>query len=401
MSILKNGVLLTKRGFLVNAILFFYFYTLYFVFSLYVIRHAIPSADNRPIVQLSFNFVLVITILSISFFVQKINKLSAIYACSLVSSSIAVLLFFASNDILRLIFIFVVGICLGIGQLAFSTYFWNLTVPEERGRIGGLIGFVSLPFCSIGIVLAETLDFPGTVMLSVILGLGVLLVILLRPEKAVLTAKKNEIGSYPEKRTILLYSIPWIMFSVINATLSMNISVNTMQQVSSSFYFFLNILQLIGTLFGVLGGGIIADFFGRRLTLAFGLTLYGISSALAGLVNNDATFSFMYTANGLSWGILLILYTFVVWGDLANKENCGKMYSIGLTTLYLTKGVALFAPTSQVPLVISSLASCLLIFLSNVPLILAPELLPSDFREKMKLKLHLRTLRKIRKQSQN
>jgi MFS family permease len=401
MSILKNGILLTKRGFLVNAILFFYFFTLYFVFSFNVIRHAIPSADNRLIVQSSFNFVLAIALLSISFLIQKINKLSAIYACSLVSSTIAVLLFFASNDTLRLIFIFIVGICLGIGQLASSTYFWDLTVPEERGRIGGLIGFVSLPFYYAGAVLAETLDFPGTVMLSVILSLGILTVMLLRSEKAVLTAKRNESESYPEKRTILMYSIPWIMFSVINSTIAKNISVNTIQQVSSSFYFFLNVLQLIGTLFGALSGGIIADFFGRRLSLAFSLTLYGISSALAGLVNNNVTFCFVYISNGLSWGTLLTLYSFVIWGDLASKENCAKMYSIGLMTLYLTTGVGLLTPISQVPLVASSLVSCFLIFFSNVPLALAPELLSSDFRERIKLRLHMRAVRKIGKQSQN
>jgi hypothetical protein len=42
----------------------------------------------------------------------------------------------------------------------------------------------------------------------------------------------------------------------------------------------------------------------------------------------------------------------------------------------------------------------MLIFISNIPVILAPELLPSDFREKMKLKLHIKTVRKIEKQNQ-
>jgi MFS family permease len=238
-------------------------------------------------------------------------------------------------------------------------------------------------------------------MLSVILSLGTLVAILLRPEKAVLTAKKDERGNHSEKRTVLLYSIPWILFSLINATLAKNISLNILQQVPSSFYLFLTILQAIGVIFGAICGGIIADFFGRRLSLAFSLTLYGISSALAGLTKINEILSFVYVANGLSWGILLILYSLVVWGDLANKENCAKMYSIGLIILYSTIGVGFLIPISQIPLVVSSLVSCLLIFLSNVPLILAPELLPSDFRERIKLKLHMDTVRKIKKQSQN
>ncbi len=401
MSILTSGILITRRGFLVNTILFSCLLTLYYVFSLGVIQYAFPASGNRQIMQMSFNFVIAITLLSASFFVQKMNKLNALYVCLLVSSIVAVLLFFASSNILRLILILIVAICLGIGQLTFSTYFWDLTVPEERGRIGGLIGFISMPFYFTAVTIAETLGFLVTIMLSVILSLGVIIVILLRPAKAMLTAKKNESESYPEKRTIFLYSIPWIIFSVINATIAGNMSVNIMQQVSSSFYFFLNVLQLFGALFGTIIGGIIADFFGRRLSLAFSLTLYGTSSAVAGLLNNDATFSFAYIANGLSWGIFLTLYIFVVFGDLANKENCGKMYSIGLVTFYLVRGVAFFVPTSQIPLVISSLLSCLLIFLSNVPLILALELLPLHFREKMKLKLHMQALKKVEEQSQN
>jgi uncharacterized membrane protein YeiH len=400
---MKYGILLTKRGFLVNLIFSFIFFTLYYVVSLYVLPHVVfLSAENLLIVQASFHFIIAIALLFTSFFIHRFNKLRVIYACSIVISIVTVLLFFVSNDIFRLIFIFVVGIFFGIGQLAFFTYFWNLTVSEERGRIGGLIGFVSLPFYFIvGIGVAETLDFLGTVMLSIILSLGPLVVILLRPGKAVLTAKKDERGNYSEKRTVLLYSIPWVLFSLINATLAKNISLNILQQVSSSFYLFLSVLQVMAAVFGALGGGIIADFFGRRLSLAFSLTLYGISSALAGMVNNYTMFYFVYVANGLSWGILLTLYSFVVWGDLANKENCAKMYSIGLVTSYSTIGVGLL-PTqiSQIPPTVSSLASCLLIFLSNIPIVLAPELLPSDFRERIKLKLHMSAVRKI-KQSQN
>ena len=276
-------------------------------------------------------------------------------------------------------------------------------MPEERGRIAGLIGFVVLPlYLIVETAVAETLDFPRAVMLGIILSLGALVVVVLRPNKAMLTAKKDERGNHYEKRTAILYAIPWIIFSLNNMTLARSISLNILQQVSSSFYVFLTVLQVIGTIFGALCGGMIADFFGRRLSLAFSLTLYGISSALAGLFMNEAVLSFVYIANGLSWGILLTLYTFVIWGDLANKKNCARMYSIGLVIYYSTMGIGLL-PTQvfQIPLVISALASCLLIFLSNVPIVLAPELLSSDFREKMGLKLHMNAIRKINKKLQN
>jgi MFS family permease len=225
-----------------------------------------------------------------------------------------------------------------------------------------------------------------------------LVVIFLRPKKVILTAKREERGNYLEKRMILLYLIPWMFFTLINATLAKNISFHILQQVPYSLYLSLIVLQAIGTIFGALSGGVTADFFGRRVSLAFSLTSYGISSALAGIVNNPSLLYFVYFANGLSWGILLVMYTFVIWGDLSNKENCAKMYALGFTIFYLTQSIGLLPLELilQIPLVVSSLGSCLLIFLSNIPIFLAPELLSSDFRERIKLKLHMSAVKKIK-----
>ena len=406
MSVLTTGVRLTRRGFLVTIILYFTFFAWYNVVSLYVLRHVTgPSAETYLIVNASFNFIITITLLLTSFFIHRFNKIRIIYESSIVISIVTILLLIVSSVILRLIMIFVVGVFFGIGQLTLFTYFWSLTVSEERGRAAGLVGFFSLPIFYIVSLMAETLDFSGVVMLSVILSLGTLVIKLLRPEKkATLTAKKDEKGYHPEKRTILLYSVPWALFSLINATLARNISVHVLQSVPISYYMVLVVLQLVAAIFGALGGGTIADFFGRRLSLGFGLTLYGISSALVGFVENYEMFGFVYVANGLNWGILWVLYGSVVWGDLTNKESCAKRYSIGLIIFYLATGVGfLLTPQiSQIPLIISSLVSCLLIFLSNIALILAPELLSSDFRERIKLKLHMNAVKKIgRKLSQN
>jgi len=394
-----TGVRLTKRGFLVIIIPYFTFLTWYSVFLVYVVRHVFgSSAETYLIAYASFNFIIAITLLLNSFFIHRFNKKRIIYESSMVTSIVTILLLFTPSIILRLIVIFVAVLFFGIGQLAFFTYFWSLTVSEERGRVAGLVGFCSLPFSHIVILMTETFDFSGIVMSSVILSLGTLVIKLLRPEKkALLTAKKDEKRCNPEKRTIFLYSVPWALFSVINATLARSISLHVLQHVPFSYYSFVCVLQLVASVFGALGGGIIADFFGRKLSLVLGLTLYGIGSALAGLVENYEMFSFVYVVNGVNWGILLTLYLLVVWGDLANKESCAKIYSIGLINFYFATGVGILLThqTSQIPLLISSLVSCLLIFLSNIPLILAPELLSSDFRERIKLKLYMNVVRKI------
>jgi MFS family permease len=401
-----TGVQLSKRGFLVTTILFFSSFSWYFSFSLFVLRQIVgSSAETYLMVNASFNFIIAISLLLGSFFIHKSSKTRIIYGCSVSTAIITVLLLFTPSTVLRLIIIFIAGVFFSLGQLAFVTYFWSLTVPEERARVVGLAAFLALPITYTLGWMIETFDFSGTVMLGVMLSLGTLVIKLLSPEKkAMLTTKKVEKGYQPEKRTILLYSLPWALFSFVNATMAVNISSYVLQSVPSYYYMFLVVLQLAGAVFGAVGGGIIADFFGRKLSLVISLTLIGIGFILVGLTENYNTFPFVYVANGVSWGILLTLYLLVVWGDLANKESCTKRYSTGLIIFYLARGVGILLTDqiSQIPLLTSSLIGCLLIFLSNIPLILAPELLSSVFRERIKLKLYMNVLRKMeRKPSRN
>jgi len=401
-----TGHRLTKRGFLVTIIIFFSFFSWYFSFSFSVLRHIVSSSTETYLtVNVSFNFIVAITLILSSFFIHRFNKIRIIYAYSITTSIASILLLLTSSTVLRLIIFFVAGVLFSIGQLAALTYFWDLTASVERGRVAGLAGFFTLPVVYVVGWMGEAFDFFGTVMIGVILSLGILAIRLLNPEnKAILTTKKDEKGYHPEKRTILLYSVPWILFSLVNSTLARNISLHVLQTVPSSLYLFLFVLQIMASGFGALGGGIVADFFGRRLSLGLCLTLFGISTALGGFVQNYEILSFMYIINGLSWGILWVLYSSVVWGDLSDKESCAKRYSIGLIIYYLTISIGslLTFQISQIPLIISSLVGCLLIFLSNIPLILAPELLSSDFRERIRLKLHMNVIKRIRrKQSQN
>jgi len=396
-----TGVRLTKRGFLVIIILFFCFFSWYFSFSLSVLRHIVSSsAETYLMLNASFNFIIVVTLALSSFFIHKFNKLHIIYGYSITTSIASILLLLTSNTVLRLIIVFATGVLFSIGQLAFFTYFWSLTASVERGRVSGLAGFFALPFAYVVGLMAETSDFFGTIMIGVILSLGTLTIKLLNPEnKATLTTKKDENGYHHEKRIILLYSVPWILFSLINMTLARNISVNVSQHVLSSLYVFLLVLQMIASGLGSLGGGIVADLFGRRFSLGFSLTLYGISSALGGFVENYEMLYFIYVANGLTWGILWTVYASVVWGDLADKESCVKSYSLGLIIYYLSIGVGFLLSNqiSQIPIITSALLGCVLIFLSNIPLIFAPELLSPDFRERIKLKLYMNIVRKIRR----
>jgi hypothetical protein len=401
LRIIKSGIFLKKRGFLLCLILFFGFFTFYYVFYPYLIREATFSTVNFRVVQASFSFVIALAILLSIFFIHRINELNAILGCSAATITAIILLLLIPYEAIRVLLIFAVGVFYGIGELAFFSYFWRITVIEERGRIAGVVALIVLPlYFLVGFGLTGTLDLFGTAVLSILLISLSLGATISRPKMEKLTTKRDSEGNTFEKRVIVFYLIPWAVFSIINVTLGVNISLGISQQVTSQFYLTLLALQLIAALLGALIGGVVSDFYGRKLPLAFSLTLYGISAVLVGLVNNSIAYYFSYIANGLSWGILLTMYSFVIWGDLANEKNCFKMYGIGLITFFSATGIGLITQVSEIPLTISALASCMFIFISNIPVILAPELLPSDFREIMKLKLHMKAIRKIGKRNQ-
>jgi hypothetical protein len=396
LAILRTDVSVRKREILIGAILLFYFLTFISVLN-YLPKFLVSFSSNIQFLQAAQYFVIALTLVVSSHFFSRLDSARTVGASFAAISILGVLLAAISSEVVRLAIIFAMVVIFCSVVLVLFTWFWRMTRPQERGRITGFMGFIALPFYFVTArVLIGSLEFVYTALMGSLLTLLALVVFLSAHPKMLTRQERPKI--YFEKRTVLLYSVPWILFSLVNATLAADVSANVFVQVSSSFYLFLVALQVAGVVFGALVGGVIADVFGRRVTLGLGITLYGIGSALLGLLQNNTVFSVAYAINGLSWGILFMLYVFVVWGDLATERHVAKMYSIGLAAYYLALGVGILAPrVSQAPLVVTALTSCLVIFCLNIPVILAPELLPSDFRERIKLKLYLRTVRKASK----
>jgi len=399
MSIFLSGIQLKRRGLMIAAIPSFTLFAWYHIFSYCVLKFIVDESTRAfPIWYASFYFLVSFTLILGGSFIRRIEKTFVIYSWALFSPIGTVIISFAPTVMTKLAIYLLLAVLFGIALLAFLAFFWDLTVSEERGRVAGLVTSISLSIFPLVIFLVYNLDFFTTAMVCIILNLGTLTI---EPLKAngitMLTGKKALGGINPEKRTILLYSIPWVIFSLINATLAKSISFHIVQGLSSSSVIFLGYLEIVAGGSGAIIGGVIADFFGRRLSLTFGLTLYGISSAVSGLATGYGFLCASHIGIGLTWGILLTLYLSTIWGDLATLDTCFRRYSIGLAIFYSAAGVgALFAPQLfQISLIVASIASCLLIFLSNIPLVLAPELLRSDFREEIRLKLYVTLVKRI------
>lgn len=395
-----TGVKLSKAAFFVNLIFQLVFLSVYYI-SLSLIQQFVgSSADELSLVSGAFNLVIVITLMVCMLFLQRI-KVMKIYRCAIAMLATLITLPFFPVGYFGLLPIFITGVFFAIGQLLSFTYFWSMTVSEERGRIAGFIGFFSIPFAYIAAILAGFLDILGCVLLAAFLVFGILATKLLKPESSISENIEEKQGSYHERRVALLYAIPWVLFSLVNGILDRSIALNT--SVPEALYFSLLILQTIAAAFGAVGGGMIADLLGRKLSLSFSLTLYGISMALSGFVQNTEVLYFVFAVSGLNWGILWSLYGSVVWGDLADERNCVKRYSSGLIIFYLPLALGLlFTPQiEQIPVIWSALIGCSLIFLSNIPLFLAPELLSEGFRDKVRLRLHMNVVKKLDKESRS
>lgn len=352
----------------------------------------------------AFNLLISLTLILSSSFIRRIDKTSVIFAWAITSSIGTAFMILAPTDTLRLAAYLFSGVVFGVGLLAFCTLFWDLTAPEERGRVAGAMGFVFLPICPLLMALASRLDLYGTAALCIILNLGTLATKLFNRSGKIMLREKRNLEEYnPEKKTIILYLIPWVVFSSINATLTSSFSSHVIQYFPPSSQMSLTALQVVGGGLGAIAGGVLADFSGRRLSLALGLTLYGVNSAISGLAESYEVFYLVFTGTGLTWGILLTVYLFVVWGDLSTTKTCAHRYSVGLATFYLATGIgALLSPElARIPSMPASIISCLLIFLSNIPLILAPEILSSDFREEIRLKLYVSLVKRITRSRKN
>lgn len=387
----KSNVKLPKKAYIINLILFTCFFTFYYIF----VFQTLPKSGVNgflAIVQAIFLFAAATTILLISHLKPNLGK-KHITIFSIASMGSLLSLFITPSPYI-LLPIVLTAVFFGISQLAAYTLFWNTTEGQKRSRIAGLIGFISLFFYFTAYFVSNSFDFLGNLLLC-------LLFLLLTTGASLAGSNLDENNTakklmyYPEKRTIILYAVPWVLFSLLNVTLAKNITVTTSLLSSSSMYLLVFGSQIVGGVCGALLGGYFADRSGRRLTLVFSVALYGVSMAFRGFTDNNIALLFSFIGEGLTWGIFLTLYSFVIWGDLANTKSVARTYAIGLIAFYATAAIGNFNLFAGFSIVDSTLISCILIFLAIIPIALAPELLASETQENSKIRKYMATVRKI------
>jgi len=403
LSYLKINVRLTKRGFFVLIMPYLTASTWYYLFRSRILVQILERIDAIfwfDWANVCFYFSIVFSIFVGIFYVDEVEKIRLIYTWAAIMPIAMILLIFAQNLTYIFVLVSLLGWLFGTGLLAYSVYFCNLATLEERGRVGGTVILVSL--LSFPMFLSLSFSFLSGLLICVFLGISTFIIQLLEPrEKTDLTTKKNGNPARSSNKP-LYYFIPWLIFCVINGTLA-NVVTNYMTHQFGELVFQAQVLQYITASFGALMGGLFADWVGRRMSLSIGLISYGIGAALTGLARDPLVCMFSAAFSGLTWGMFLVLYTLVIWGDFASKKACALFYATGFIPFYFFEGIGylVLPKILHISAMYAALVSSFLIFLSNVPIIFAKELLPPDITEKMHLGLHIRWIKKFLKKQKS
>jgi MFS family permease len=234
--------------------------------------------------------------------------------------------------------------------------------------------------------------------------IGLLFFSYLRPKEKASQAKI----SYPRivrQRSVLLYILPWVMFCLINFIEEPFFA----SQVQQSFLG-TNVSYTIAIgEFGIGGisaliGGYLSDIIGRKRLIIAGYVMVGIGYAVLSLASmNPIAFYSYVLLDGTAWGIFMLMFFLVIWGDIAEERLKIRYYLIGnlpfILASYLSTVMQPFA--GIIPLFTAFSLASFFLFVSVLPLIYAPETLAEKTMKDRDLKSYAeKALKQAAKQAE-
>jgi MFS family permease len=295
----------------------------------------------------------------------------------------------------------VIGFSLGFGLPNCMGYFTSRVPVENRGRIGGVIILVT----GVGTAGLDLIGINGLVELTITL------VVLRAIALAAVAFTKQSLklengGRLPSYRAILnqrpfiLYFVPWIMFALLSY-LATPVQQNILDPAMFSN---LQILENVFMGAFALVGGIFMDLVGRKRLAIIGFVMLGLSYSILGFFNNTAVWYLHVVMNGMSWGVLYVLFVMTIWGDLSHGAASDKFYALGASPFFISKMLQLTINSqivAAIPITAIFSFTALFLFLAVLPLIYSPETLPEKIMKARELKTYLEKAQEIATRTQN
>ena len=343
---------------------------------------------------LFFGFTILWSIVG-SIFGGRIRRRKLLIASILLGTFAVSLLAVVQGAFFGTIVCFVLGASMGLGLQSSMAFIADSTLVEERGRVSGtvILGTFVMAFMIIAIIGVLDLGIVTAVLLFAVVRLTSIFALVFDEcnGKGQEITKETRLPS-SAYRELFFYLIPWIMFCVAaglawNLTpLGIDVSLGTTLR-----YVFIAVFGFVS--------GVVADRFGRKKPIIFGLIVFGVCFAMLGFLGMSQTIVTIYLAiSGVAWGSFFVVFL-AVPGDLSVLGLREKFYAIGyilpISFMFALSAVPvrkIFPPGSEGSF--SQILSVIL-FLSIIPILRAKETLPESKIQERRLQDQVQKVGKL------
>jgi len=299
------------------------------------------------------------------------------------------------NDML--LFSVLLGIVSGVNIPFLGAFFSDRTSPEDRGRIIGLpiglsfifafVYYVGLPYVSHSV--------KTELFLVSVLCLLSLATVFFRPTEEGVDKVDRKKETKPKTRQVVLYALIVFLFYWVAGILFSIFIPSILDHIpETSFYLAWSLPFLLGALVA----GYMYDSMGRSFPAIIGLAITGVSLAIFGIYGLNSSWLFlMLLSVGFSFSIV---FSFLVWADLAPSGQRGLFFGCGMglmclaMLLGLVSAGTIFGSVSASYIKSYIMYSAVALFLCIPLMIMAEELLPKELIEKRRFQEYLEHARK-------
>lgn len=396
-----------KRGFLVITSLFVSIFGWFYMAPSILSEYELADPQNISI-WATFYISIVLSSIVGSLLSRKVGRNKFLYSWTIAGVIISLLpALFTSGSFgqvwaLSLLF----GASFGLGVPSCLAYFKEITVVENRGRIGAialLIANLIVPFLAYAFSF-ETVDLTTISMIFALLrGLG-FVVVYQKPEKLQQPAQINKDPSFLSiirDRTFLLYFVAWSMFSLVDSFERVLVDNHVQEPLLNT----MGIVEPIVATISILIAGVLCDWIGRKKIVLSGFVAIGVAYGIIGLAYGmleaelEILWYLYFIVDGIAWGIFLLIFFVILWGDIAKSDNSEKYYTIGSIPYFLSSIIPALLTAKMVENINLSAAfsvASFFLFVAVMPLVFAPETLPEKKMELRRLRSFADEARKIK-----
>jgi MFS family permease len=402
---------ISKRAFLVLTILFVSVFG-WFYMAPQMLDNILNGIETSHIQNLAIWATFYVSVIGSSvlgtFLADKVGRLKFIYCWTGLGFAVSLLPALPTTGGFNQVWFvsFLLGTSFGLGVPSCLAYFTESTIIEKRGQIGGitlLIANLSVPL--LGSLFGEVDLAIISVIFATLRGLG-LIVFFQKPEKQPESQPKRDVSylSILRERTFMLYFVAWSMFPLVDSFERVIVD----NYLEHSFPTLLETMGVVEPLIATISlviAGVLCDWIGRKKIVLSGFVAIGIAYGIVGLIPDAALSWYIYfVVDGVAWGIFILIFFIVLWGDLAQSNKSEKYYTIGSIPYFLSSIIPPMLTQSfveDIPVTAAFSLAGFFLFVAVMPLVFAPETLPEKKMELRRLRNFAEEAQKIKEKYEN